>query len=222
MSGALDQVRAQFNAAVHELPAEQMIAAKQRIDELITEFDEATTPTTDPDVTGALTQLRQVSARLAEATRRVHRIVGALQALTGQWGLAPIRRTLPPVPAVPARRTASTPVSRDTAGDLPVIEEHAKKLPIRIGPTDKTEGFLLSTVRSGTMRSSRPSLTGGFAAAACTMARRPSQARDYGCLPRRHTSWTTSKPMPPQHFGAPTRPRPLRLSSTAPRATVRT
>jgi len=98
MTGALGRLSAQLTSAAAQVPGEQLAAAKTRVDELTAVFDEATRPSQQEDVVAALARLRHASDALGKALGRAHGAVAALADLATQWQLAPIRRTMPPVP----------------------------------------------------------------------------------------------------------------------------
>ena len=132
MSGAIAQVGRQLSGAAQQVPTEQLVAAKHRVDELIVVFDEATSQSQNPDVVAALARLRHASTTLGQALERAQRIVGALSALADQWGLTPIRRTVstPPAPE-PQTRPAGAGLGPPAPGSPPP----------QAAPVEAAEGF---------------------------------------------------------------------------------
>jgi Double-stranded DNA deaminase toxin A len=103
VSGALDRLNTNLVNAANAVPAEELVAAKARIDDLIVEFDSATRPSQQFDVVAALAHLRQASTILGRALARAHTIVNGLAAYADKLYLNhPVRRVLPPVPTTPA------------------------------------------------------------------------------------------------------------------------
>ncbi|MBT8228025.1 MAG: hypothetical protein HKP61_13470 [Dactylosporangium sp.] len=144
MSGALDRLNDNLINAANAVPAEQVAAAKQRVDALIAVFDQATQPSRHPDVVAALARMRHASAALGRAQGRAREIVTALAAYGDKLYLhRPIRRTLAPASAPPGTpSSASVRESSERPGfdprpdfdDMPVFDRDGT------GPASKTHG----------------------------------------------------------------------------------
>jgi Double-stranded DNA deaminase toxin A len=154
MSGALQRLGHQLTSAAEEVPAERLAVAKHRVDELIAVFDEATRPSRNPDVVAALAQLRHASETLGRALGRAHRIVGALSSLADQWGLTPIRRTLPPVPASASalRPRSSATAPGDQATPAPIGPKWVEVGPAQVPKHIRDAGDRFRPRPAGTSR----------------------------------------------------------------------